>query len=156
MSAYVKSHCLQTLLQDPSSAALIRRTFQQRMNDPPILSFGALPKQARPGQLQDSGLALRFSAVSTALPLNVHLLTLKALPQDSVLLRLAHLYQVSPLMSCDSLISCEHFKDQVSRDIEHWISVQAGMLQMMIQQQQMQKACSMQCCARVCAHELRL
>ncbi|KAL0029171.1 hypothetical protein WJX79_000097 [Trebouxia sp. C0005] len=81
-------------LQDPSSAALIRRTFQQRMNDPPILSFGALPKQARPGQLQDSGLALRFSAVSTALPLNVHLLTLKALPQDSVLLRLAHLYQV--------------------------------------------------------------
>lgn len=81
-------------LQDPSSAALIRRTFQQRMNDPPILSFGALPKQARAGQLQDSGLSLHFSAVSTALPLNVHLLTLKALPQDSVLLRLAHLYQV--------------------------------------------------------------
>ncbi|KAL0047195.1 hypothetical protein WJX82_009185 [Trebouxia sp. C0006] len=81
-------------LQDPGSAALIRRTFQQRMNDPPILSFGALPKQARAGQLQESGLALHFSAVSAALPLNVHLLTLKTLPQDSVLLRLAHLYQV--------------------------------------------------------------
>ncbi|DBB01101.1 hypothetical protein WJX77_006941 [Trebouxia sp. C0004] len=81
-------------LQDPSSAALIRRTFQQRMNDPPILSFGALPRQARAGQLQESGLALYFSAVSSVLPLNVHLLTLKALPQDSVLLRLAHLYQV--------------------------------------------------------------
>ena len=85
------------LVQDPSSAALIRRTFQQRVNDPPILSFGALPKQARAGQLQDSGLSLHFSAVSTALPLNVHLLTLKALPQDSVLLRLAHLYQVRPI-----------------------------------------------------------
>ncbi len=98
MSAFIKlQRGLQMLLQDPSSAALIRRTFQQQMNDPPILSFGALPKQARAGQLQDSGLALQFSAVSTALPLNVHLLTLKALPQDSVLLRLAHLYQVSPI-----------------------------------------------------------
>lgn len=96
MSAFIKlQRGLQMLLQDPSSAALIRRTFQQQMNDPPILSFG--PKQARAGQLQDSGLALQFSAVSTALPLNVHLLTLKALPQDSVLLRLAHLYQVSPI-----------------------------------------------------------
>ena len=84
------------LLQDLSSAALVRRTFQQRLNDPPILSFGALPKQARTEQLQGSGLALHFSAVSQALPLNVHLVTLKALPQDSVLLRLAHLYQVSP------------------------------------------------------------
>jgi len=98
MSAFIKLQPgLQMLLQDPSSAALIRRTFQQRLNDPPILSFGALPKQARAGQLQDSGLALQFSAVSTALPLNVHLLTLKALPQDSVLLRLAHLYQVRPI-----------------------------------------------------------
>ena len=84
------------MLQDPSSAALIRRTFQQRLNDPPVLSFGALPNQAGAGQLQGSGLALHFSAMANALPFNVHLLTLKALPQSSVLLRLAHLYQVKP------------------------------------------------------------
>ncbi|KAL3141201.1 hypothetical protein ABBQ38_003541 [Trebouxia sp. C0009 RCD-2024] len=81
-------------LQDPKSAALVRRTFQQRLNDPPILSFGPLPKQAAGGLLHESGLALQFSALRAALPFNVHLLTLKALPNNSVLLRLAHLYQV--------------------------------------------------------------
>ncbi|KAL3162416.1 hypothetical protein ABBQ32_010087 [Trebouxia sp. C0010 RCD-2024] len=80
-------------LQDRKSAALVRRTFQQRLNDPPILSFGPLPKQAG-GLLHESGLALQFSALRAALPFNVHLLTLKALPNNSVLLRLAHLYQV--------------------------------------------------------------
>lgn len=82
-------------MQDPGSAALIRRTFQQRLNDPPVLSFGPLPKQAAGGHLHETGLALRFSALRNALPLNVHLLTLKALPKDRVLLRLAHLYQVT-------------------------------------------------------------
>ena len=82
-------------MQDPGSAALIRRTFQQRLNDPPVLSFGPLPKQAGGGQLHETGLALRFSALRDALPFNVHLLTLKALPKDCVLLRLAHLYQVT-------------------------------------------------------------
>lgn len=85
-------------LQDPKSAALVRRTFQQRLNDPPILSFGPLPKQAAGGLLHESGLALQFSALRAALPFNVHLLTLKALPNNSVLLRLAHLYQVSCLL----------------------------------------------------------
>ena len=83
--------------QDSMSAALIRRTFQQRLNDPPILSFGPLPGQGKAQPLQGRGLALHFSAVKAALPFNVHLVTLKALPEDSVLLRLAHLYQVSSL-----------------------------------------------------------
>lgn len=83
------------VFQDPDSAALVRRTLQQRLTDPPILSFGPLPKQAGEGHLHESGLALRFSALKTALPFNLHLLTLKALPKDSVLLRLAHLYQVT-------------------------------------------------------------
>ena len=82
-------------VQDAESAALVRRTFQQRLNDPPILSFGLLPKQAEGGRLHDSGMALHFSALKAALPFNVHLLTLKALPKNAVLLRLAHLYQVS-------------------------------------------------------------
>ena len=85
-------------LQDQKRAALVRRTFQQRLNDPPILSFGPLPKQAAGGPLHGSGLALQSSALRAALPLNVHLLTLKALPHNSVLLRLAHLYQVSSLL----------------------------------------------------------
>lgn len=82
-------------MQDADSAALTRRTFQQRLNDPPVLSFGPLPKQAGGGPLHASGLALHFSALRTALPFNLHLLTLKALPRDRVLLRLAHLYQVT-------------------------------------------------------------
>ena len=82
-------------MQDPNSAALVRRTFQQRLNDPLILSFGALPAEARAGQLQESGLALQYSAVKAALPFNLHLLTLKALPEGKALLRLAHLYQVT-------------------------------------------------------------
>ena len=80
--------------QDQDSAAQIRRTFQQRLNDPPVLSFGPLPKQAGGGHLHERGLALHFSALRAALPFNLHLLTLKALPKGSVLLRLAHLYQV--------------------------------------------------------------
>ena len=96
----IDSQCVLWCVQDSESAALIRRTFQQRLNDPPVLSFGALPKQARAGRLQGSGLALYFSAVSEALPFNVHLMTLKAVPQGSVLLRLAHLYQVSHPSLC--------------------------------------------------------
>ena len=95
MWSKVLSHNDHVVVQDPKSAALIRRTFQQRLNDPPILSFGPLPGQGRAQPLQGRGLALHFSAVQDALPFNVHLLTLKALPESSVLLRLAHLYQVS-------------------------------------------------------------
>ena len=76
----------------------MRRTFQQRLNDPVILSFAALPNQAsrQAGEEEaGQGLVLQYSAVKAALPLNVHLLTLKALPEGSLLLRLAHLYQVS-------------------------------------------------------------
>lgn len=102
--------------QDPDSAALIRRTFQQRLNDPPILSFGPLPKQAGGGHLHKSGLELHFSALRAALPLNLHLLTLKALPKDSVLLRLAHLYQVtqdSALSAADCHLRAIHPAVQV-------------------------------------------
>lgn len=91
-------------VQDADSAALTRRTFQQRLNDPPVLSFGPLPKQAAGGPLHKSGLALHFSALRTALPFNLHLLTLKALPKDRVLLRLAHLYQVT---ECSALRTAE-------------------------------------------------
>lgn len=89
---FIKSTSL--TVQDADSAALTRRTFQQRLNDPPVLSFGPLPKQAAGGPLHESGLALHFSALRSVLPINLHLLTLKALPKDRVLLRLAHLYQV--------------------------------------------------------------
>lgn len=85
-------------MQDLGTAAEVRRTFQQRLNDPLILSFAALPNQASHQPDEEAagqGLVLQYSAVKAALPLNVHLLTLKALPEGSVLLRLAHLYQVS-------------------------------------------------------------
>lgn len=111
-------------MQDPASAAQARRTFQQRLNDPVILSFGPLPNQDllqtaslpkqtsaqhQPHGLPDEaaelglpdeaqagqGLVLRYSAVKAALPLNVQLITLKAMPEGAVLLRLAHLYQAS-------------------------------------------------------------
>lgn len=91
------------IVQDADSAALTKRTFQQRLNDPPVLSFGALPRQAGGGPLHERGLALHFSAVKSALPFNLHLLTLKALPKDRILLRLAHLYQVT---QCCTLAEC--------------------------------------------------
>ena len=77
------------LLQDDATAAQVRRTFQQRLNDPLLVAFGPAPS-ALGNALQ----RLRHSSVAQALPLNVHLLTLKALEDGSTLLRLAHLYQV--------------------------------------------------------------
>lgn len=96
-----------------------RRTLQQHLNDPVILSFAPLPNQElRPTSLMPEhsspeqhttvhtvgvelpdqtrvgqGLRLQYSAVKAALPPNVQLITLKAMPEGSVLLRLAHLYQ---------------------------------------------------------------
>lgn len=99
-------------MQDLETAAQVRRTFQQRLNDPVILSFAPLPDQdtrhtaalphpAAADQVAgglpeqaEAGLVLQWSAVKAALPLNVQLITLKAMPEGSVLLRLAHLYQV--------------------------------------------------------------
>ena len=78
--------------------------------------------------------------MSTALPLNVHLLTLKALPQDSVLLRLAHLYQVRPIPAlCFMTLTASPlmyvFTDQASRGIDHQISVHSAGLQIVMQHQ---------------------
>ena len=77
------------LLQDDATAAQVRRTLQQRLNDPLLVAFGPAPSAA--GNVLQQ---LRHSSMAQALPLNVHLLTMKALEDGSTLLRLAHLYQV--------------------------------------------------------------
>ena len=80
-------------MQDTQSGAAYRRMLQQRVNDPPILSFGSLP----PPKDAASPIRLAFSALAEpkGLPPNVQLLTLKDLGDGEVLLRLAHIFQVS-------------------------------------------------------------
>ena len=79
-------------MQGPDSAAEARRTLQQRVNDPLVAAFAAAPG----GQAGLAALRAPRSALAdpAGLPKNVHLLTLAAMPENRVLLRLAHLYQV--------------------------------------------------------------
>lgn len=83
-------------LQGDAEAPALRRTLQQRLNDPPLLAWG---EASAPGGA--SPIATSWSSiVNASLPLNVHLLTLKAQDDGTLLLRLAHLYQVTALLLC--------------------------------------------------------
>lgn len=85
-------------VQGPATSASYRRTLQQRVNDPLVLSFGkASSAGAAAGASQGLGGApVSFLADKDGLPKSVHLLTLKENGDGRVLLRLAHLYQVCP------------------------------------------------------------
>lgn len=91
--------------QEPSKAAPQRRRLQQLLNDPVLLAFGPAAASV------DGGAATRrFSGLQNAssLPHNVHLLTTLALEDGSLLLRLAHLFQVHPrpfLEDCRPVLS---------------------------------------------------
>lgn len=79
-------------MQGPSTAASYRRTLQQLVNDPLVLTFG---KASGAGAaLQSSGKHTTFLADDAGLPKSVHLLTLKDNGDGRVLLRLAHVFQV--------------------------------------------------------------
>ncbi|KAK9903926.1 hypothetical protein WJX75_000663 [Coccomyxa subellipsoidea] len=87
-------------VQGSDTAASYRRTLQQRVNDPLVLTFGkaAAPTAgAAVGTTQGllaAGAPVSFLADEAGLPKSVHLLTLKDNGDGRVLLRLAHLYQV--------------------------------------------------------------
>ncbi|BDA45668.1 Lysosomal alpha-mannosidase [Coccomyxa sp. Obi] len=81
-------------LQGPSTAASYRRTLQQLVNDPLILTFGKASGAGAAQTLPSSGMHTTFLADEAGLPKSVHLLTLKDNGDGRVLLRLAHVYQV--------------------------------------------------------------
>jgi hypothetical protein len=96
------------VLAPPSQNAPRRRTQQQLLNDPVLLTFGPIPQQpeltspvreagslsTRGGGGGIPGLRRSFSlSEGSILPINVHLLTLKDTGEKTYLVRLAHLYQ---------------------------------------------------------------
>ena len=91
-------------MQEEDEAPQARRTLQQFVNDPVILSFALAPQpDAAAGPRQQTATSLQGRSLlrggsgnklGEGLPSNVHLLTLMALEHGDVLLRLAHLYQV--------------------------------------------------------------
>ena len=91
-------------MQEEDEAPQARRTLQQFVNDPVILSFALAPQpdaetgpRQQPATSSQGRSLLRGGSgngLGEGLPPNVHLLTLMALEHGDVLLRLAHLYQV--------------------------------------------------------------
>ena len=81
-------------LQGASTAASYRRTLQQLVNDPLVLTFGRASGAGALQALHSSGAHTTFLADEAGLPKSVHLLTLKDNGDGRVLLRLAHVYQV--------------------------------------------------------------
>ena len=78
------------------------REMQQHVNNPLVPAFHAGPKRhAVPAVPERHAVptAQPRLLLAQALPQNVHLLTLSLLPEDRILLRLAHLYTVSLAMS---------------------------------------------------------
>lgn len=102
-------------MQEEDKAPEQRRTLQQFKNDPVILSFALAPEQdaeLAPSQqpaVRQRGKSLLGGVggnrLVEGLPKNVHLLTLMALKDGDVLLRLAHLYQVSPSVLLFRMVS---------------------------------------------------
>ena len=84
------------VVQGSESAAAYRRTLQQRVNDPLVPLFGRAAERPDRAALGSSG-QRSFLQDPKGLPPNVHLLTLKDNGDGKVLVRLAHLYQVTKL-----------------------------------------------------------
>lgn len=81
-------------MQGPSTAASYRRSLQQLVNDPLILTFGKAANAGAAQTWQSRGAHTSFLADEAGLPKSVHLLTLKDNGDGRVLLRLAHQFQV--------------------------------------------------------------
>ena len=100
-TSYHKASEAHEIAQGSKSAAEYRRTLQQQVNDPVVLLFGRASTSS--DQALQQGQA-SFLQRSEGLPGNVHLLTLKDNGDGQILLRLAHLYQVS--LPAHSLLMC--------------------------------------------------
>ena len=102
-------------LQAEEKAPQVRRTLQQYVNDPVILSFTLAPEDDSPAhssQQPPASLAGRSllgswggSTDGGVLPPNLHLLTLMGVEGGDILLRLAHLYQVQTRLMEYKLLS---------------------------------------------------
>jgi alpha-mannosidase len=84
-------------MQGSDTAATYRRTLQQRVNDPLIPLFGRAANKSGEASQDVYGQAT-FLQDPKGLPPNVYLLTLKDNGDGKILLRLAHIYQVCPII----------------------------------------------------------
>lgn len=84
-------------MQGSDTAATYRRTLQQRVNDPLIPLFGRAANNSSEAS-QDMYGQTSFLQDPEGLPPSVHLLTLKDNGDGKILLRLAHIYQVCPII----------------------------------------------------------
>eukprot|EP01025_Chloroclados_australasicus_P041471 TRINITY_DN4390_c0_g6_i1.p1 TRINITY_DN4390_c0_g6~~TRINITY_DN4390_c0_g6_i1.p1 ORF type:complete len:1134 (-),score=134.28 TRINITY_DN4390_c0_g6_i1:1148-4105(-) len=82
----------------------LRTNVQQRVNDPPVLLFGALPDEA-----QENGIRASWSFFEQGggLPPNLHLLTLMEWEPSTLLVRLAHLYEVGSVPSLSKEVTVD-------------------------------------------------
>lgn len=92
-------------LDTPSSAVPTFRALQQSVNSPLLLAFASAPHGA--DGWKESGLATSFHGIGAALPPNVHLLTLQALGKSTVLVRIAHLFEVAGGAGFDPKLSAD-------------------------------------------------